>query len=100
MQDKKKKGTLGNFSAFYPIAAMFFVVGIVKASIIFISGALFFLICAIDETKAQKKASEVQDEVSRETGLSNPGPPDQGAQSNLKVAQHHLSTPLVCWPWA
>lgn len=65
MQDKKK-GTLGNFSAFYPIAAMFFVVGMVKASIVFISGALFFLICAIDESGKSKKGSETQEEMSKE----------------------------------
>ncbi len=67
MQNKKRKWTIGNFSAFYPIAAMFFVVGMVKSSIVFISGALFFFICAINETKALKKASEAQDKVSEGT---------------------------------
>jgi hypothetical protein len=57
---------VGNFSAFYPIAVMLFVVGMVKASIVFISGALFFLICAIDESGKRKKGSETEDKMSKE----------------------------------
>jgi hypothetical protein len=45
---------------------MLFVVGMVKASIVFISGALFFLICAIDESGKRKKGSETEDKMSKE----------------------------------
>ncbi len=70
MQNKKRKWSIGDFSAFYPVALMFFVVGIITTNIVFIAGGIFFLICAINEGESQSKGPGAQNEGPNDTSVS------------------------------